>query len=543
MIQNKSRVTYFFLLILASIFIFQLFRPCYTSDFSYHLNRLYALTEALRNSSFPNYMNYFLIDGYGYLVNFFYSDLLFLPFAIISLCTDIFIGYQCLIFSTTILCALFSYIAYNKIFKNEFGAFIFAILYTTASYRIFDLYFRGAMGETIGICFLPLILWGIYEIIYGNSKKWYILSIGYSLLIYTHTISSFIVFCLIVLAIILSINRFIKEKTRIIHLIFSGLLCFILNLYFIVPFLSMILSDSYHFETNTAFPFVVTYTANHVLEGLFTMYRGHQTGDFPKVGMLIFFPAFFLRAFLSRNNRTMKILDIFLLISLFLIFCNTLLFPWKSFPFSKLLFIQMGSRFIPMATLLLTICTSYYLTQLISKKIIRMQIVVFITFISLFAVYGEAFTYNVQICKNEPQEITLKDGFPGIMFAEFLPEKFPEEPSSFTKNRGKYTISYSGDSTAINNITKKYGVMTFDVSLVEPDTLILPLTYYKGYEVKLNDTIIDYQKSEDGLIQITTLHSGRVDTAFHGSIWITISFYISILSYLIVFILISYKQR
>lgn len=48
-------------------------------DFDYHFNRFYCLCESLAVGSFPNYMDYHTIDGYGYLVKLFYSDFLFVP--------------------------------------------------------------------------------------------------------------------------------------------------------------------------------------------------------------------------------------------------------------------------------------------------------------------------------------------------------------------------------------------------------------------------------------------------------------------------------
>ena len=532
-----------FIILFISVATSYLYTICYNSDLSYHFNRLHCLVEALRDHSFPNYMNYYVVNGYGYLVNFFYSDFLFLPFALIGLLTNSVVGYECLIFTTTFTSALFSYIVFFKIFKNKFGGIIFSILYTTASYRIFDLYFRGAMGEVIAISILPIVLWGAYEIIYGDSKKWYVLAIGFSLLIYSHAISTFIVFLILILVFIICISRFIKQRSRFYNLCLAVVTTILLSAYFLVPYIEMNIFDRYFYNTKYPFPFLFTYEPNFVIEGLFTMIRGRDP-FFPKIGMLVFFVAFFMRMFVTRSgNVTIKRLDVLLLLSLLLISCNMLIFPWRDYPFTKLLFVQMGSRFIPMATILLTFCSGYYLSIIVVRKIVKLQIVLFLTLMGTLVLYGDAYSYNTLICNNQTQNIGPVSQRNGIMFAEFLPEGFPENPTDFANNRGRYTIANQLESTSISNVQKSRGEMSFDISTEDKDILELPLTYYKGYDIKLNNNTLDYTKSDNGLIKIIVNSSGTITTEFVGSTWVTVSFYFSMLCYVLLFIYIFRNRK
>ncbi|ROV60289.1 hypothetical protein EGO58_10850 [Limosilactobacillus reuteri] len=67
-----------------------------------------------------------------------------------------------------------------KLTYNNYQAIITAILYTFGTYRIIDIWTRFALGEFIALSFLPLVIYGIYSITFGNYKDWPFLS-GYTL--------------------------------------------------------------------------------------------------------------------------------------------------------------------------------------------------------------------------------------------------------------------------------------------------------------------------------------------------------------------------
>ena len=58
--------------------------------------------------------------------------------------------------------------------------YLAAFLYVFSLYRFTDIYVRGALGEVLAFIFMPVALIGIYEVLWGDEKKWSWLMTGYS---------------------------------------------------------------------------------------------------------------------------------------------------------------------------------------------------------------------------------------------------------------------------------------------------------------------------------------------------------------------------
>lgn len=105
--------------------------------------------------------------------------------------------------------------------KKSLASFIFSLVYTFAPYR---LYLGGAVfGEYLAVTFLPLLFLGIYEVLWGDKKKWYLLAISGALVAYAHILS---VFLSLQFAVILFIIKLITSrgisKDRIKSLLLSA---------------------------------------------------------------------------------------------------------------------------------------------------------------------------------------------------------------------------------------------------------------------------------------------------------------------------------
>lgn len=85
--------------------------------------------------------------------------------------------------------AFLSFYAIRNITRSEKSAWIMSILYTFATYRLTNLYYRAALGESLAMVFLPLLLWGAYEVFYGEERKWYLLVLGISGVLESHVLS------------------------------------------------------------------------------------------------------------------------------------------------------------------------------------------------------------------------------------------------------------------------------------------------------------------------------------------------------------------
>ena len=53
-----------------------------------------------------------------------------------------------------------------------------------------DSYTRAAVGEVLAAIFLPLLLLGIYQLFYGDSRRWITAVIAFTCLFQSHMIST-----------------------------------------------------------------------------------------------------------------------------------------------------------------------------------------------------------------------------------------------------------------------------------------------------------------------------------------------------------------
>lgn len=523
---------------------------CAGGDFYVHYNRLVVLMEALQDGSFPYYMDYYMIDGYGYLIKAFYSDFVLIPFALVGIVTSVTTAWQLMIFLLTFLCGLFTYISVKKVVRCKYSALLTALLYTFATYRIFDIYIRGALGEVISFTFLPLVLLGAYEIIKGNYKKWYILTIAFSLLIFSHVISTILTFVTLLIFLGIYYKDFIKEPKRLYYLVLSGFNCFLLTIGYIFPMIEQMLSNTFYYSTNPLSTSIIGYKLNEVISGLFNSVSLRNETLFPKLGSLLFF-VILLRVFIREKSNILRFTDICVIVGLIFIFMTTPLFPWHIYPFKLLDIIQFPWRLLEYISFLFAIAGGYYLTILLKTKRQKLIGLVGIIVLNILIFNSDSIHYRTFICKNGKPEIAVNTSFLGIIGGEYLPSKLPSNNFEYTipgvyndfiHKRGQVVLT-ENEETSISNFTKDKGHLTFDVNTTGSDKLELPLTYYIGYKATLNGEEIEYQQSNYGLIEIPVDKSGKVEIIYTGTTIQKISYYITIVAILLFIAYIVYFNR
>lgn len=180
------------------------------------------------------------MSGYGYITGTMYPQLfLYLPAILKFLHVSTLLGMQLLIFAANLATPLFTYGAVRNICRNDRTAFMAAVFYTLNPYRLIDFYSRGAIGEGFAMVFLPLVLWGTYEILWNRREKWWILALGMTGAVSSHLLSVELYAALILGEMVLWIFSQKKDHVlkRIMELGKTVLYTILLNLYFVGPFL------------------------------------------------------------------------------------------------------------------------------------------------------------------------------------------------------------------------------------------------------------------------------------------------------------------
>ncbi|MBK5719685.1 hypothetical protein JGH11_02240 [Dysgonomonas sp. Marseille-P4677] len=544
--ENKKYHFCLFLatLILLAICMVLIYGPAYEHpgyDYYFHLKRFEALITAFREGTFPIYIDHMAALNYGYLSKVFYSDIILIPFAALGTLISPCEAYEVMLFTMTILCGLFMYWAVNIVYKSSYVAFLASILYTFSVYRLFDVYNRGALGEVFAFTFIPLVFLGLYHIIKGDYKKWYIIAIGFSLLIFSHVISTVLTFITVVLILIFYYKSFIKEPRRIYFLVLAGFITLLITTVYIYPLLEQMLANSYRYETNDwTLPSRSKIPLLYVFWGLICGFFYPKDISIVGIGILLT-AVIFLRFFVKEKSNMLRSVDIGVLIGLFYIFASSQLFPWGRFPFTLLSFIQYPGRLYLLVTLFLALAGGYYLSRIFMKersRFIVAVIVVLCSGITLYTHNGNFRQKHIDIHK------TNKEPNPSNFFylngAEYVPDRM--ESAYHILFRGDSIIGLGGHVHVLE-YHRDRGHLNIDIEVQDSDSLELPLLYYKGYVAKLEKEELAITQSKRGLIQIPVDKSGSVKVYYKGTIIQKVSYYISILSIFVLCIYIFLQKR
>lgn len=515
-------------------------------DFYFHYRRLDVLIDALRHGTFPNYIDYSNVDGYGYFTKGFYSDVILIPFALIGLFSSTYFAYDAMIFTMTVLCGVFTYHTIKVIYKSSYTASLGAILYTFAIYRLYDVYQRAALGEALSFTFLPIIFLGLYHIIKGDYKKWYILAVGYSLLIFTHVISSVLMFVTLLIILFIYYKPMIKEPKRIGYLFLAGAVTVVITAYFVFPAIEQLMSNTFLYTGAGAAGYGKA-DFDLVLWGLVSGILYPDKAIWSGVGIILIL-VIFLRLFMrNKKSEELKNVDIVVIIGICFIIASSRIFPWGTFPFSLIGFIQYPWRLYEFASYFFAIAGAYYLAQLFIKNRSRVIVFAVIVVATMVTTYIHSENYKhlysikaLQIYPGDSDENPTFENRYHLIGGEYFPARILS--IDYIYFRGE-KVEFENSDTQISNLGRDGNVTRFDIEIQTPDSLSLPLLYYKGYNVTLNGEDLPVEQSPTGLVQVPADKSGRVEAYYKGTTVQWVSFYISIISILALSIFIIRSKK
>lgn len=542
---------FFIVIFLETIFFAHSFFPDYNiataanTDFMFHMNRFYGLSEAIDNGSYPFFINTHNLDGYGYAVNLFYPDLTLIPFALLIKPLGLATAYKIMLIVFTFLSALFSFYAIKKITSDRLIATVFCLLYTFALYKIVDFAYRGAIAEFLAFTFIPLIVNGFYEVVYRNYKKWYILSIGFGLLIYTHLISSLLVFLLLTIFLVRALVQKKMTWTRLKYLCIAAFVSLLLVLPVILSMLEQFQSNSFYLHSHPLISAIVDRASppKFVIWGLFDGLSNVwlHLESFGIIIVLSLLP----RLVIKGNTKYTRIADFCMLLGFVLLFMITSLFPWGIFPFNKLSIIQFPFRLLLLITFLLAFSGAIYTALFIRRYNYYLLIFGLFAFAITFMIKTTSEVYNGGSLVEVSNDRSVGYGLDinDIIGAEYLPTNVPFiEPTkpdyyyriAYLTNRGNVITDSNTDQIKQIDAKRENQYFMFEISSDTLQSITLPLLYYKGYRATLNQTDIVVKESKDGLVEITTKEQGKIKVWYDGTDIQRIAYAIALITLLFV---------
>ena len=200
-------------------------------DFNYHVSAIKSLCEAWDLGSFGNKIYELTCQDFGYGTGLFYT---MLPAGIavifmkgLHLSIEWALGLE--FFTIFALSGILVYIFSKRIFKNNLASIVTALIYEAFPYFITNVYIRFAYSEIFVMLVLPLILFGIYELIEHRNYKAFIplFTVGVSLGILTHLTMTIYICIFVLIYICLNFKKFIKGYNWLPFAVSCGLILFI----------------------------------------------------------------------------------------------------------------------------------------------------------------------------------------------------------------------------------------------------------------------------------------------------------------------------
>lgn len=473
--KSNDIYMYFILILLTLITIVPLFISANIrgDDYLFHLLRIADIKNSIVNGHVLVNIMPESLYGYGYANGLFYPDLLLYIAAFLNLIgINLKFAYGIFLSLCTLASTFSMFICIKKISNNKNIALYSTVIYIFAQYKITDLYFRSAVGEYISFIFIPIVLLGVYELLYRNYKKWYILSIGMSGILLSHLLSVFIVVIMCVLIYILNIHKLIQKPKRILYSIIAAITTLLITAYTWIPIIEQMLSSK--FNVQQAEPFA--YDRSVSIEDILTFNRNSRFF----IGLVIVILSLLYIVAIMKKKNSLFIFSCFIvgLLSLILTI-KTPFLKVVSDNFKLFNQIQFAWRMGLIATLLLSFIAGYSIDKIFSEKY-KYVIVIAISLISIVNLMAYKKYYRIQ--NIDFNNFSAKYSEYIGAGKEYLPEgadvkKIKERGNIITSNDKGFKYS---------NYIKRGCYISLDYKVNKDDAYIdLPLLYYKGYTFKI----------------------------------------------------------
>ena len=497
-----------------------------SDDMAYHVSRIYDLVNNIKHGCIYPYLYTYSFDKIGFPLGIFYPQITLIPIALLVILTGSYIkGIYAGIFLYTFLTVSFTYITARKFKYNKIQAVFAAIIYCFCSYRTADAFARFALGEFLGMVFLPLIVYGLYAVMYGDSRDWPYLVIGMGGVIFSHYLSTAIDFLIIFILFGLGFYWITNKKKRLKSWIltvisFIGEACIIL-----IPFLIQEHDQKYGMPSPIPLqshipPFNVLfdYTINNSME---------RCGYY-SIGIVLLF---IIVWGLIRYNQIGWLNRVFITLGALLFIMCSSLFIWKIFNKTPLKVIQFPWRFFGIASIVLSFAGGSLIGNFFNDhtKMLLSQIFVFIG-INLLIITPWFASVQQYITNNQQGKITASSPLQDLncfYLSQFTPKSSLKELNNLKNHVAVVDgIDITLPSDEIQSIPN--GLIYKSDILQNAHNVVLPEAIYSGLKVIQNNKEIPFEKGSGNRIKLKSTNSGPLIVKFMPTFTLYLSQWISI---------------
>ncbi|KRM19376.1 hypothetical protein FC40_GL000187 [Ligilactobacillus hayakitensis DSM 18933 = JCM 14209] len=367
-----------------------------------------------------------------------------------------------------------SYVCMLSFSKDKYRSYIFALIYTLASYHFYLGIANQTLGEYQAFTFIPIIFLGIYHLLWGDTKRWYLVSIGLALTTYAHILS---VYMSIGFAVTLFIAKLIYtreiSKDRIYAIVKAILLFITLTAPVLWIFLTDFVGQNIQSPAPTiALPMTLIDIINNSLYNIVSKSTGIVLFGVAGVGWY----------FVKDNKVEMNIYLLGVTVLLFL----TTIFPWEVLKNTPLIIIfgpiQYPYRFLNFASFFLAVTGSYGFNKLVKKQKTRYQKnLVFIVIIALNSIIylGQISSLFINLNSNNNYLVKNSQVLKTLPDDQVITKENYQDMFSYTILFGETDYypkqSYNGNNPNSNEFA---------------NSIISQVSYLNGKEIKVHKKVL-----------------------------------------------------
>lgn len=533
-----------------------------TDDGFIHLLRVIGVDKILKDGAFPPFISSVFCNGFGYAINVFYPPLVtYGPLIFKLFCTHYYDAIKVYTYLTILISSISMYHLVKEISNRRDVALVAAIIYTFIPYRLETIYNRFAIGEFSAYMFIPLVFLGLYNLLYGDKKKHYFITIGAVGLMLTHTLSTEYTAIFAFIYLLANCNK-LKNKEVIKKIIINLVFVLLISSFFLVPLLEYKNHSDYIMFSSISMRNTGEDVAGTTLK-FSQLFKDTEEPEGVCFNLGILFPimmvlGIFTYRKMSKEDKNAYLS--FLIVALISLFMTSRFFPWAIMPdfISKLQFAWRMLEFFEFAMAILCAYNVITLIENISKKEwIHGAILLGSIAVIIIGMAKINYNYKYEAKKTSDdfeyeQRVNSRDTLDVYSInRDYLPytEENNKVANHITEKEPK-TFVLSGD--AVIEEDKKYG-LTVSCKLKdakEGTILELPIINYPGYTITLksnnDEQEISYTQSEYGLIQIEIpydIDEGELQAQYTGTQLEKISYVISAISVILFVAYLVYTNR
>lgn len=478
--NKKSQILFFSIIVLWSVVLTYISRYVINGpdsfDHKFHLIRIVGLAQSIHYGDYLPSLNNIFSWGTGYASSLFYGNWqLYIPAITFLYTKNAILSYSSLAFLVILFTSTSSYFFFNKILKDNIKSFWIAC----AMPCVFSFY---GFGMTMAVCFVPMLVYSIYKVIYEDKSNPLLLAVTISLLIQTHILSTLVLAIVSVVFLLFSINH-LKVK-HIISFIISAIIGLLLSSGFILQYAEQVKSQVFYFEwKNRDFP-----VDNKVM---FDLSKNFHSG-FSSLANFYELPLQLVVIYLFSRFRNLKnISKVLLLVSLSMYLMMTPLLPWSTYLrytiLGSLQYTERLSFFTPMLILLIVGIEA-------EIKTVRGVALAVITMYFFGVVNNEENLASPSMTnylnKNYIEMPKVFDNPMSIFMSTVGDEYYSIDINHSEIGDKKFANISNENNVTIENINYGYNKIQIDYNISNPNkiaSMVVPKIYYKGYVAKYSN--------------------------------------------------------